>query len=299
MKKVILVLLTAFSYIFATTDMLGRALPDESKVKALEAISQKAEKGEKINENELRELIEYFQQYEKEMKNKRISDAEIIHFYKSIVDTSLPNAQVKIRSRQYLGNTQYEKVVVSIEMRGEAIEDVVFVHNQYLLPDIIDIPREKSLKEDEKQEIAKIRQNVFEDRVLQAFKNEKKVVSLGTSKNGKELIVFSDPECPYCRQHLDNIDEKFLKNNKINFIFVSVHGKSAFEKIALIWKETNKIKDDNQKLRIIKKYYQDDVKYTAPNANAVKEAEILLSKYMTMGLRQVPYIIEVDKKDKK
>lgn len=297
MKKYFLIFLIAFNYVFATTDMLGRALPDENKIKAMEAISQKAQNGEKINENELRELIEYFERYEKEVKNKRISDDEIIHFYKNIVKTSLPNAKVSILSRKYLGNTQYEKVVVEIALQGDTLEDVIFVHNQYLLPDIIDIPREKSLKEDEKKELAQIKRNVFEEKALKAFKTEKKIVSLGINKKGKEFYVFSDPECPYCRKHLDDIDEKFLQNNKINFIFVSVHGQSAFEKIALIYKETAKLKNDNDKLKIIKKYYQDDVTYTPPNANLTKEAENLFSKYMVMGLRQVPYIIEIDKKD--
>lgn len=274
-------------------DFLGRsaALPiSEDELKRLE--------NNQSTPQEIKSIMQRLEKYNKEA-TKRISNDEIVYFYHNIVKDSFPSATVSVVSREYLGKTQYEKVIVEIAANGQKIQDKVFVHEQYILPDIIDVPQAKSLKADEFKEIERVKRTELDTNVLKALKDEDKVVSLGKKGQwGKEIIVFSDPECPYCQKHLQGIDERFLQDNRIHFIFVSVHGKSAFEKVALIYKETAKAQSDSAKLAIIKKYFDGNVKYAPPSEVETKQAEILFSKYMLMGLRQVPYIIELDEKGK-
>ncbi len=88
--------------------------------------------------------------------------------------------------------------------------------------------------------------------------DEKSIIKLGDAKK-PSLIIVSDPECPYCRKELESIEER-LKTNSLKLILAPVHGKSAFVKSELIYKETAKAKSDKEKIKILKKYFNKDVK---------------------------------------
>lgn len=120
---------------------------------------------------------------------------------------------------------------------------------------------------------------------------ETMVIALG-DKNKPAIYVFSDPECPYCREHLAQIDNE-LKNYQVNYILTPVHGKSAFEKSALIYKEAKKAKNDKEKIAILNKYYDANIKnYPKVSDAELKEVFSLYEKYRSLGLSATPTIIK-------
>ena len=218
------------------------------------------------------------------------SDEEIISFYKQKLKNAIPDAEISVLSREKM-NENYEKIVVNIAAFGENAKEVIFAHGNFLLPDIVDIQKGNfSYRDDFKSQNAQVVAKEFESKALEVLKTEDKIISIGdTSK--PEIFVFSDPECPFCRKHLEGIEE-ILKKNRVHFVFVSVHDKSAFEKIALIYNEIKKTKNDTDKLSIIRKYYANNVVYNPPKEEDYKEAVALFEKYQKLGLKAVPTIIE-------
>ncbi|MCW1562353.1 hypothetical protein OLT23_09035, partial [Campylobacter jejuni] len=88
----------------------------------------------------------------------------------------------------------------------------------------------------------------------------------------------------YCREHLAQIDDE-LKNYQVNYILTPVHGKSAFEKSALIYKEAKKSKKmTKKKIAILNKYYDANIKnYPKVSDTELKEVFSLYEKYRSLG----------------
>lgn len=110
----------------------------------------------------------------------------------------------------------------------------------------------------------------------------------------KEMLVISDPECPYCRQELANI-EKRLEGRTIKMVMAPVHGKSAFIKSDLIYKNA-KGKSDKQKIEILRKYFDPEYKLTSSEEKVnptitEKNAEIVFGSGLISG---VPFVMELD-----
>lgn len=219
-----------------------------------------------------------------------VSDDEVVHFYKELLKTASPQAQISVVEREKIDSSGFEKIYVDISAYGESVKEVIFAKDNFLFPDILDVRKNFSYKEDFINQNILAENKDFANKALEALKTEKNIVSIGdTSK--PEIYVFSDPECPFCRKHLKDID-KILEKNRVNFVFVSVHGKSAFEKIALIYKETKKAKGDIEKLNIIRKYYADNITYNPPTKEEYEMAINLFNKYQKLGLKAVPTIVE-------
>lgn len=219
------------------------------------------------------------------------SDEDVVSFFKGRLFKDFPNVKISVLSRENIGRDNFEKIIVEISDSGESIREVVFARDNFLLPDIYDIGNKfSSYREDFIVQSTQEDEKSFKKKALEVLKTEKNIVSIGGALK-PEIYVFSDPECPFCRKHLDGIDE-ILKNHRVNFIFVSVHGKSAFEKIALIYKEINKSMSDSKKLEVIKKYYAENVVYTPPTQHDYEKAVNLFEKYQKLGLKAVPMVIE-------
>lgn len=121
------------------------------------------------------------------------------------------------------------------------------------------------------------------------------ILKLDANKN-KTIVVVSDPECPYCRKELETIDAK-LKDANIYLIFAPVHGKSAFVKSELIYQKAAKAKTNDEKIKIIKEYFNPDVKLTPKEmemkpAITEKNAEIVFGSGIVKG---VPFSFEITK----
>ncbi|MCH5336456.1 MAG: thioredoxin fold domain-containing protein [Campylobacter sp.] len=218
------------------------------------------------------------------------SNEQIAEFYSQSIKAQFPDAKVSVSQRQKVANTGFESVIVSIEVNGQKEEQILFTKDNLVVPDIIDLKAKTSYRQDyEIKKFQEAREN-FTKNAKAVVEKEEMVIRMG-DKNKPAIYVFSDPECPYCREHLKKIKEE-LKNYQVNYILTPVHGKSAFEKSALIYKETQKAKNDDEKIAILKKYYDEKIKnYPKVSEKEFTDALKLYEKYRSLGLRSVPTII--------
>lgn len=132
---------------------------------------------------------------------------------------------------------------------------------------------------------SKVFENLPQDRYLMIKSSDPKVT--------KVTIVVSDPDCPYCREELKNIETR-LKTTNVKMIFAPVHDDKAFVKSELIIKEGNKAKTSEDKIKLIRKYFVDmplspeqmktDISKTKDNA------KVLFGSGIVKG---VPFLYEV------
>lgn len=217
------------------------------------------------------------------------SDSEIIGFFKK--NPNLSNANISVASREKVDDTNFEAVIVNFEINGKNLQEIVFTQKDIITTELIDIKKEEFYSQVYQAKLMEKQQADFSKKALVELKKEKMLISLG-DKNKPLLYVFSDPECPYCRMHLEKIEDT-LKTHQVKFVLTPIHDTSAFEKSALIYKESKNAKDDAQIIAIMKKYYDKDIKnYPKPSEKEVKAVRDLYEKYSKMGLRAVPTIID-------
>ncbi|TQR34405.1 hypothetical protein DMB92_00090 [Campylobacter sp. MIT 99-7217] len=218
------------------------------------------------------------------------SNEEIIKFYSQIVQTQLPKAKVSIIKRQKVQNSDIESVELKISSPDGELTELLFTKDKFIFPELIDIKEGISYRQEFEMNKFQEAKLAFEKKALAELKKEKLIISLG-DKNKPKMYVFSDPECPYCRQHLANIEAE-LKTHQIDFVFTPVHDKSAFEKSALIYKESKNAKSDAEKIAIFRKYFDPKLQnYPKVSEQELKQMTDLFSKYQKLGLRAVPAII--------
>ena len=71
-----------------------------------------------------------------------------------------------------------------------------------------------------------------------------------------------------------------------------MHERSSLEKSVLIYNEAAKAKNDAEKIKIMRKYYDENVKYDQKVSDAeVARIEELKSKYFGAGIKGVPFIV--------
>ncbi len=219
------------------------------------------------------------------------SNTEISDFYSKSIKAQFPNATISVGDRQKVGNTGFESVIVTIAVDGQKQEQILFTKDNIIVPDIIDLKTRTSYAQEyEMKKFQEARAN-FTKNAKPVAQKEKMVIALG-DKNKPAIYVFSDPECPYCREHLAQIKDE-LKNYQVNYILTPVHGRSAFEKSALIYKESKKAKNDDEKIAILNKYYDAKINsYPDASDSEVKEVISLYEKYRSLGLSATPTIIK-------
>ena len=222
---------------------------------------------------------------------KALSNNEIIAFYEAMFKTQMPQAELFINKREKLSNG-FESVELVIKVKDKESSEIVFVKDDFIFPDVIDVKNQKSFRQEfEVKQYQSARMN-FEKNAKIALQNETQIITLGESKKPK-LYVFSDPECPFCRQHLADI-EKELESYQINFVLTTVHGDSAFKKVAQIYTECKKAQSDSAKIAILRKYYAEKAPIPKVTPKAYNEAVALYEKYAHIGLRSVPTFIEME-----
>lgn len=117
-----------------------------------------------------------------------------------------------------------------------------------------------------------------------------------TINNGtkKTYYYVTDPECPYCRNHLQEFD-KYFSDSTVKVIIAPVHGPSSFKKGELIYQQAAKAKNSAEILKIMRKYFAEDYKLTEkeskvdyPTIN--KNVDVIFSSGLVRG---VPKMHEV------
>ena len=213
------------------------------------------------------------------------TDAQVVDFYSQMLGEGV---KVSVTGRKPAAGG-IEAITVNLSNGQVSQDEVIFAKDDLLFPDIIDLKEHKSYLQDIKNEIAT-------KNISKAYKSEKKenIITLGSDSKKPTIVMFSDPECPYCRAELDRI-EATLKESNVNVILTPVHGVSSLQKSFLIYKDAAGAKTDSDKIQILRKYYASD--YTvadgAVSEENVKTMDELRKKYAAAGVRSVPYIVNL------
>ena len=125
---------------------------------------------------------------------------------------------------------------------------------------------------------------------------EKHYINLqSTGKNvSKTTVVITDPECPYCRGELKNIEEK-LKETNIKILLAPVHARSAFIKSQIAMDRAANAKSDKERISILREVYAEN--YKIPEKARDMKTPLIdenVEKVYSNGLiRGVPFIFEM------
>ncbi len=207
------------------------------------------------------------------------TNEEIIAHFKSRI--AVPNIIIKVTSRKKV-DTNLDYVTLFLT-DGKGTQKVsVFTSGKYIYPDVIDVKSGINLKD-------KIQRETINKNIAKIYKNEdsKNIISLGNDANKETMVIFSDPECPFCKKDLSNV-EKTLKKYNIKIILTPVHEKSALEKSYLIYRDVADAQNDAQKIKILRKYFNSDLDEKVDDKN-IKKIEILRKKYFAAGINGTPY----------
>lgn len=214
------------------------------------------------------------------------TDAQIIEYFKAQVPD---NISITINERANIASAKgYERVTTTLSDGTQSQVINLFVKDGLLFPDIINLKTGESVKQT--FEKAQAEQKVG---AIYKKENAKNIISIGNDKNKETLVVFSDPECPYCRSELGQIENR-LKEVNIKLILTPVHDRTSLEKSYLIYQEAANAKTDEEKIAILRKYFDENLKTpeTKVSDEAVAQMEELRRKYLSGGIKGVPYIVE-------
>ncbi|ASM39623.1 thioredoxin domain-containing protein [Campylobacter sp. RM12327] len=208
------------------------------------------------------------------------TNEEILSLYDS---AKADGVKVEIESRKALPeDSGIDLVVVKFTKDDQSQKDIVFTKGNFIYPDILDIKKQMSYKNFYSFEMLK-------SSIANVYKQEKpeNILKIGNDKNKDTMVVFTDPECPYCRMEVNALDET-LKNYNVEMIFTSVHGDLAVEKAALILQKSKR-KSDKEKIEITRKYYAQDAKVDGKVDGKIFDSiKASSKKYFDAGLTSVP-----------
>lgn len=213
------------------------------------------------------------------------TDAEIVDHFKSTIQ--VPNIAIEVVSRQKVdGIDGMDFVTLNLTDGKRSQKLSIFTKDDLIFPDVISIKQGGSIKE--MMEMAELQKQLSP---LYQKEDRKNIIALGNDPKKETLVVFTDPECPYCRQELAQIEER-LKTNNLKLIFTPVHPRSSLEKSVIIYNETSKAKTDADKIKILKKYYDENVKYDQKISDKeIERIDALKEKYFGAGIKGVPFIV--------
>ena len=213
------------------------------------------------------------------------TDAQIINHFKATIQ--VPNISIEIVERHSVeGVAGMDFVTLNLSDGTRAQKLSIFTKDDLIFPDVISIKQGGSIKE--MMEMAELQKKMS---VLYKKEDKKNILSIGNDAKKETIVVFTDPECPYCRQELEGIEER-LKTNNIKLIFTPVHQRTSLEKSVLIYNETAKAKNDAEKIKIVRKYFDENVKYDQKISDAeVARIDELKLKYFGAGIKGVPFIV--------
>ena len=211
------------------------------------------------------------------------SDKQIEEFYSQMVDSSV---KVKVADRQKVAG-DIEAVVVKLSKDGNSQDEIVFTKGDFIFPDVIDLKEQKSY-------LAEVKKEVIAKGISKIYKDEDKanIIVLGSDPKKPTIIMFSDPECPYCRAELAKI-ETTLKDSNVEIVLTPVHDISSLQKSSLIYKDAKAAKSDSDKVKILRKYYAEDynVDDKSVSKDDIAKIDNLRKKYFAAGVRSVPFIV--------
>jgi len=211
------------------------------------------------------------------------TDEQIINYFKSQIP--IPSIEIKVTSRvsiQNITGMDYVTLEASDGQRGQEIS--VFTKDNLIFPDVINIDNGGSIKG--KLDRAKLIKHLS---VLYKNEDPKNILTVGHDPKKETLVVFTDPDCPFCNKELQQIDKR-LETYNIKMIFTPVHDRDSLEKSALILKKAHDLKDTKEQIKILKKYFNGELDEKVSDAE-VENIQNLINKYFKAGLKGVPFVI--------
>jgi thiol:disulfide interchange protein DsbC len=224
-----------------------------------------------------------------------MTNEQIINYFKSQTEIKELNITVKDR-RKVPDYPKFEFVVIEISQINKGDGHIkytpqklnILIKDDFIFPEAIDIKNYTSLRQKAGDELLLLD-------LAKIYKNETKdnIIFLGDT-NKPSLVILSNPECLYCRQELLNIEIR-LRTNSIKMILIP-QVPSALRKSALIYEEIANAKTDEQKITVLRKYYDENLTML-PNANekSIENADMLSQKYLKTGIENIPVVIEEKK----
>ena len=185
----------------------------------------------------------------------------------------------------------FEAVVLKISQGGYSQEEIVITKGDLVFPDVFNVKEKINYKEGIKDKRLIVN-------LSKAYNEEKpeNIIKLGDDKAKPTMIIFTDAECPYCRQEMDKIEER-LKFYNLEIIMTSVHGNSGHSKSYMIYKDIKTAKTDADKIKVLRKYYDKALASQEKEAGSENVAKMqdLATKYHAAGINSVPYKFEKDR----
>lgn len=197
---------------------------------------------------------------------------------------------VKIGKTVKVEGTNFDMVELQFMKDGAVIQnDFMFVQDQIMAPDLVNLKTKKSYRD----ELAK---QAAAGKISGIYKSESldNIIKIGNDPEKDTMIIFTDPECPFCRKELKNIENE-LKEHNVEIVLISVHGDTAFDKINQIYKEMPNAKTDKEKIDILNKYYAEKAEAPKSSVEEMKKNRELSNKYFAAGIQGVPYKVEKSK----
>lgn len=220
------------------------------------------------------------------------------NFKKSIRD--LTNIDVEIQVKKELKSFNGEYFVIGRTKGGDIFPVIVSKDGKHFigLSSVMNFSKEDSkmiTEEINKAGAAKMQADKQAlGKLFASFKESDFVTLQGEGKDLPTKIVVSDPDCPYCRKHLENVESE-LKEANLKFIFAPVHNENAFIKAQLILNQSVKAKDNARKIAILRKYYTDIKLSEKEKKTDIKQVKFTTEKIFGSGLVSgVPFIFEID-----
>lgn len=213
------------------------------------------------------------------------TDKQIVDHFKSTIQ--VPDISIEVVSRKSVdGVSGMDFVTLNLSDGTRSQKLSIFTKDDLIFPDVISIKQGGSIKE--MLENAELQKKLS---ALYKKEDKKNILTLGNDPKKETLVVFTDPECPYCRAELSKIEERLATNN-LKVIFTPVHERSSLEKSVLIYNEASKAKSDADKVKIMRKYFDENVTYTEKVSDQeVQRIEDLKLKYFGAGIKGVPFLV--------
>jgi len=210
------------------------------------------------------------------------TDAQIVEYFKAQIP--VPTVKVTVTSRIAIDDVKGMDYV-SIDLSdGSRVQKVsVFTQGDLIFPDVISVKSGSFKEKLDKQKLIKELANLYKK------EDKQNILVLGNDPKKETLIKFTDPECPFCRKEVAQIEEK-LKTYNLKYIFTPVHDRSSLEKAILIYKQAGAAKTLDEKIKIVKKYFNGDVDAKVTDEE-VARVEKTRKKYFAAGLKGVPFYV--------
>ena len=130
------------------------------------------------------------------------TDAQIISHFKATIQ--VPNISVEVVERHSVeGVAGMDFVTLNLSDGTRAQKLSIFTKDDLIFPDVISIKQGGSIKE--MMEMAELQKKMS---VLYKKEDKKNILSIGNDAKKETIVIFTDPECPYCRQELDGVGER-------------------------------------------------------------------------------------------